>query len=71
MQYVSVKLDGLKKGQLFSSAKAIVLMSDDLEAENSIDHPNRIQPLEVPLQIVGNVVAGSLPAYSFAVVVVR
>lgn len=71
MQYVSVKLDGLKKGQLFSSAKAIVLMSDDLEAENSIDHPNRIQPLEVPLQIVGNVVAGSLPANSFAVVVIR
>lgn len=70
-QYVSVKLEGLKKGQQFSSAKAVVLMSEDLEAENSIDHPNRIQPFEIPLQISGNVVAGSLPANTFAVVVVR
>lgn len=70
-QYVSVKLEGLKKGQQFSSAKAVVLMSEDLEAENSIDHPNRIQPFEVPLQIVGNVVGGSLPANAFAVVVIK
>ena len=70
-QYVSVKLEGLKKGQQFSSAKAVVLMSEDLEAENSIDHPNRIQPFEIPLQIVGNVVGGSLPANAFAVVVIK
>lgn len=70
-QYVSVKLEGLKKGQQFSSAKAVVLMSEDLEAENSIDHPNRIQPFEIPLQISGNVVAGSLPANTFAVVVIK
>ena len=70
-QYVRVKLEGLKKGQQFSSAKAVVLMSEDLEAENSIDHPNRIQPFEIPLQIVGNVVGGSLPANAFAVVVIK
>lgn len=70
-QYVSVRLEGLKKGQQFSSAKAVVLMSEDLEAENSIDHPNRIQPFEIPLQISGNVVAGSLPANTFAVVVIK
>ena len=70
-QLVSLRLEGLKKGQQFSSAKAVVLMSTDLEAENSIDHPNRIQPFEIPLQIVNNVVAGSLPANTFAVVVIR
>ena len=71
MQYVSVKLDGLKKGQLFSSAKAIVLMSDDLEAENSIARPDLIKPFEIPLQVSGNVVSGSIPANTFVVVVIE
>jgi alpha-L-arabinofuranosidase len=70
-QFVSVKLDGLKKGQSFTHAKAIVLQSDDLEAENSIDHPNRIQPFEIPLQISNNVVSGSIPANTFVVVVIE
>ena len=71
MQYVSVKLDGLKKGQLFSSAKAIVLQSDDLEAENSIARPDLIKPFEIPLQVSGNVVSGSIPANTFVVVVIE
>ena len=68
-QVVSVRFEGLKKGQSFSHVKAIVLQSDDLEAENSIDHPNRIQPFEIPLQITGNVVSGNIPANTFVVAV--
>ena len=68
-QVVSVRFEGLKKGQSFSHVKAIVLQSDDLEAENSIDHPNRIQPFEIPLQITGNVVSGTIPANTFVVAV--
>ena len=70
-QQVSVKFEGLKKGQVLNSAKAVVLMSDDLEAENSIDHPNRIQPFEIPLQVTDSTVSGVVPAHSFVVVVMK
>jgi hypothetical protein len=61
----------MKKGQTFSNAKAIVLQSNDLEAENSIANPNLIKPFEIPLQITGNVVSGSLPANTFVVAVIN
>jgi alpha-L-arabinofuranosidase len=70
-QFVSVKFEGMKKGQTFSNAKAIVLQSNDLEAENSIENPNLIKPFEIPLQITGNVVSGSLPANTFVVAVIN
>ena len=70
-QPVSVKLEGLKKGQLFTQAKAVVLMSTDLEAENTVERPNLIQPFEVPLQMNGTTVTGAVPAHSFVVVVMK
>ena len=70
-QLVSVKVEGLKKGRSLQSAKAIVLQSNDLEAENSIENPNLIKPFEIPLQITGNVVSGSLPANTFVVAVIN
>ena len=70
-QFVSVKFDGMKKGQTFSKAKAIVLQSDNLEAENTIARPDLIKPFEIALQVSGNVVSGYLPANTFVVAVVE
>ncbi|MCR5574971.1 MAG: carbohydrate binding domain-containing protein [Bacteroidaceae bacterium] len=70
-QHVSVKVDGLKKGEALKSAKAIVLQSNDLEAENSIANPNLIKPFEYPVQVNGNMVSGTIPANTFVVVVIQ
>ena len=70
-QFVSVKFEGMKKGQTFSKAKAIVLQSDNLEAENTIARPDLIKPFEIALQVSGNVVSGYLPANTFVVAVVE
>lgn len=70
-QFVSVKFEGMKKGQTFNKAKAIVLQSDNLEAENSIARPDLIKPFEIGLQVSGNVVSGSIPANIFVVVVIE
>ena len=66
-QQVNVKFEGMKKGQTFSNAKAIVLQSNDLEAENSIENPNLIKPFEIYLQVSGNTVTGTIPANTFVV----
>ena len=70
-QFVSVKFEGMKKGQTFSKAKAIVLQSDNLEAENSIARPDLIKPFEIALQVSGNVVSGYIPANTFVVAIVE
>jgi alpha-L-arabinofuranosidase len=70
-QQVSVKFEGLKKGQTFSSAKAIVLQSNDLEAENSIENPNLIKPFEIYLQVNSNTATGTIPANTFVVAVLK
>lgn len=70
-QFVSVKFEGMKKGQTFSKAKAILLQSDNLEAENTIARPDLIKPFEIALQVSGNVVSGYLPANTFVVAVVE
>ena len=70
-QQVSVKFEGLKKGQTFSSAKAIVLQSNDLEAENSIENPNLIKPFEIHLQVNSNTATGTIPANTFVVAVLK
>ena len=69
-QQLSLKVEGLKKGETLKSAKAIVLQSNNLEAENTIANPDLIKPFEISLPVNGNIVTGSLPAYTFVVVVV-
>jgi alpha-N-arabinofuranosidase len=49
------------------SGKAIVLQSEDLKAENSLDKPTRIAPVEKQLQLPGNEFSYSLVPRSFTV----
>ncbi len=50
------------------SARSIVLASNDLKAENSLDQPTRVAPAERSLAVSGSEVELTLPAYSLNVI---
>jgi alpha-N-arabinofuranosidase len=50
------------------SARTTTLASDDLKAENSLDQPKKVAPVESTLALSGSAVELSLPAYSLSVV---
>jgi alpha-N-arabinofuranosidase len=47
--------------------KAFVLQSEDLKAENSLDHPTKVAPVEKQLQVAGSEFSYSLLPRSFTV----
>jgi alpha-L-arabinofuranosidase len=49
------------------SARSVVLSSDDLKAENSLDRPKNVAPVESTVAVNGSAVELSLPAYSVTV----
>jgi alpha-N-arabinofuranosidase len=53
--------------RLKTTGKAIVLQSDDLKAENSLDQPTRIAPVEKQLQVSGGEFSYSVLPRSFTV----
>ena len=50
------------------SVRSTVLASDDLKAENSLDQPKKIAPVESTLTASGSEISLTLPAYSLSVV---
>ena len=60
-----ITLDGA--GRIGPGGKAIVLQSDDLKAENSLDHPTKLAPVEKQLQGAGSQFSYSLLPHSFTV----
>ncbi|MCI6490554.1 MAG: carbohydrate binding domain-containing protein [Prevotella sp.] len=66
-QPIKVTLKGLKKA---SSAKVVTLTSTDPVAENTLDNPEKIKPVEQTVQLNGNVLETSVPASTFAVYVI-
>jgi alpha-N-arabinofuranosidase len=50
-----------------ASAKSIVLAAGDLNAENSLDQPKKIAPVESTISVSGSEAQLSLPAYSMTV----
>ncbi|MDW7695742.1 alpha-L-arabinofuranosidase C-terminal domain-containing protein [Flammeovirgaceae bacterium SG7u.111] len=65
---VSVKINGAR---LAKAGKLIVLNSENLEVENSIEHPDNIVPEEKDFTVKGKVVTLSLPPYSLSVLKVK
>jgi len=49
------------------TGKAMVLQTEDLKAENSLDQPTKVAPVEKPLQVSGNEFTYSLLPRSFTV----
>lgn len=67
VQKVKLNLQGLKKNDKFSNAKVIVLQSGDIIAENTLDNPNLIVPVETKLNINSNILDVELNANAFYV----
>jgi alpha-L-arabinofuranosidase len=66
-QNISLNFNGLKKNEKLSESKVIILKSDDLDAENTLENPFKIVPQESIANINGNNFATEIAAYSFAV----
>jgi alpha-N-arabinofuranosidase len=60
-----VTLDGARR--VGAGGKAFVLQSEDLKAENSLDHPTKVAPVEKQLQVAGSEFSYSLLPRSFTV----
>ena len=70
-QTLNLQFQGVKKNQPLQSAKQILLHSDDLDAENTLDEPEKIVPQESELSLNGNTLTVDLGAKSFAVYIVK
>lgn len=66
-QPVKVTLKGLKK---VASAKVVSLTSNDPIAENTLDNPDKIKPVEQEVNVNGNILETTVPASTFAVYVI-
>lgn len=68
---INLRFDGLKSSRTLTEGTVVTLSSDDPDADNTLDNPTRIRPVETPLTIDGNIVRVTLPAKTFAVYTVR
>lgn len=68
---INFRFDGLKKSRRLSEGRVVTLSSDDPDADNTLDNPARIVPVEAPLKVDGNIVRVTLPAKTFAVYTVK
>lgn len=66
-QDVKVTLKGVRN---VTSAKVVSLTSSDPVAENTLDNPDRIKPVEQSVPMSGNVLETKVPASTFAVYVI-
>lgn len=66
-QLVRVTFSGLKKNQSLGEGVCITFHSDDLDADNTLDEPNKILPQERPVAVSANVLETSVGAKTFAV----
>lgn len=66
---VELNMDGVKK--LDAKAKLTVLRHDNLEAENTMEQPGVIAPVEQVIEVKGKSVGVDLKGYSFVVLRVR
>lgn len=66
-QPVRVTFSGLKKNQSLGEGVCITFHSDDLDADNTLDEPNKILPQERPVAVSANVLETSVGAKTFAV----
>ena len=69
-QAQSIKLN-LKGIKALTSGKVITLHSDNPIAENSIQRPDAIQPIEKEIEVSGSILDTEVPAKTFAVFVLK
>jgi alpha-L-arabinofuranosidase len=69
-QPLHITFAGLKKSVQLSDAEVISLHSDNLEADNTLCHPDNVVPQTGSAKVEGNVLDTTLPARTFAVYIV-
>ena len=70
-QPVRINFDGLKKGQTLKGVEAVSYHSDDLDADNTLDQPEKIVPVSAPLDFDGKVFEVSVAPKTFMVYVLQ
>lgn len=66
-QDLKINLAGMKKSENLTSGKVITLSSADLDAENSIENPDKIVPVTGSISVSGQSLETSIAPNSFAV----
>lgn len=67
---LSLRFEGLKKKEVLTGGRRIALRSDNPDADNTIENPAVIVPVETPLKVDGNVVNAELEPGTFAVYII-
>ncbi|MDR0566454.1 MAG: carbohydrate binding domain-containing protein [Prevotellaceae bacterium] len=66
-QPISIAFAGLKKTEALTGGVCIKLYTDDVDMDNTIEHPQAIVPQESPLSVSGSALSTTVEAYTFAV----
>ena len=66
-QPLSFTFKGLKKKATLNNGTVTVFHSDDLDAENTLDEPEKIVPVESELAVEGTTVNAEIGSMTFAV----
>lgn len=61
----------MKKGATFASVKQILLQSTDMDAENTLDNPEKITPKESAIEANGQTLNVQIAPKTFAVYVLK
>ena len=70
-QPVKINFDGLKKNETLKGVKAVSYHSDDLDADNTLDEPEKIVPQTAELDFVGKALEVSVAPKTFMVYVLQ
>ena len=70
-QPISITFDGLRKNEALKGMTAVSYHSDDLDADNTLDEPEKIVPVEVPLEFEGRNLEATVDPKTFMVYVLQ
>ena len=70
-QDLNIAFQGMKKGATFASVKQILLQSTDMDAENTLDNPEKITPKESAIEANGQTLNVQIAPKTFAVYVLK
>lgn len=70
-QQLDIQLAGMKKKESLTSGRVITLHADDPIAENSLENPTKVVPVETPLTVSGQSLNVEIPAKTFAVYILK
>lgn len=66
-QEITLHFAGMKKNRIIGSGTMMTLASENLDAENTLDNPDLIKPVESGVKVDGNQFSTTMKPYSFVV----